>query len=367
MEDAERVLLARSVVAEHEVELVVVAPAPGDGGDRVVGGAVRLGEHAHELVGVPAPRREDPVGELDDALLIGAAKADDGHRPLDDPRGDVGESREGELPPNARARHGKGVAPALVVLVREDGAAHDGQVGVRADRVVREHPHELEQPLEGHAVDPHGHVLLGEDDAVLVVVHVGRVLHEPPLPRQLQGDEANGLTGGIVETPGVALALTAEQAARIGVRLPVEGGGYRARVLLGLREVDRDVEVTVAGVRHPLAVAGDAIGADVVGVERELVEVVGRLLGTVLVELPERRDDLPGSRGDAAHEARVKEVAARDAVLDDAATDRVVQEERERLLERGLRRLPLLDVEQGVGLVPQDVKEEVRGVGLLLP
>ena len=70
---------------------------------------------------------------------------------------------------------------ALEVVMRQDGAAHDGKVGVGADEVVREEVHEVEQAREGRAVDVHGAVLHAHGDAVLLEVRIGAVLQAPTL------------------------------------------------------------------------------------------------------------------------------------------------------------------------------------------
>ena len=59
----------------------------------------------------------------------------------------------------AHACHGKGVVAALHVVVRQNRAAHDGQIGIRADEVVREDLHEIQQLFKHGAVDLHGSVL----------------------------------------------------------------------------------------------------------------------------------------------------------------------------------------------------------------
>ena len=63
--------------------------------------------------------------------------------------------------------------PALEMVVVQDGAAHDGQVGIAAQQVVGELRHKSEEPPEGAPVDAHGHVPAVQHDAVLGVVGVG--------------------------------------------------------------------------------------------------------------------------------------------------------------------------------------------------
>ena len=72
--------------------------------------------------------------------------------------------------------HGEGVPPSLKVVVAEDGAAYDGQVGVGAYKVVGKQLDKVQQLAESRPVDFHRGVGTVERDAVLVVIYIGRIL-----------------------------------------------------------------------------------------------------------------------------------------------------------------------------------------------
>ena len=74
MEDAERILVRRAVVAQHEVELVAATLAARDRRDRIVRRAVRLREDVDGRVAVRAPEVEDLRREVDElvAVIVGA-------------------------------------------------------------------------------------------------------------------------------------------------------------------------------------------------------------------------------------------------------------------------------------------------------
>ena len=75
---------------------------------------------------------------------------------------------------------------ALEVHVAEDAAAHNGQVRIAAAGVVGELRHKIEQLLKGAGRDGHGRMLMGEHDAVLVVIYIGAVLQIPGLSAERQ-------------------------------------------------------------------------------------------------------------------------------------------------------------------------------------
>ena len=93
--------------------------------------------------------------------------------------------------------HGELVRAALEVVVRQNRAAHDGQVGVGADKVVREQVHKIEQAGQPLAVDVHRTMLGAHGNAVLVKVRVRAVLEAPTLAVELDGDNAQILAGGM--------------------------------------------------------------------------------------------------------------------------------------------------------------------------
>ena len=222
---------------------------------------------------------------------------------------------------------------------------------------MREERDEVEQAAEGRAVDLHRAVLGAEGDAVLVIVDVGRILQKPVLPREFDRDDAVVFARRIVGAPGagVALRLAAELALRVARGFGAAGRGDRARILLRLGEVDRDVELAVLRRGLPLAVLRDAVAADVVRVAGEAVIPVGRRLRFRVEERAEGPDHGRGPRREHAHETRVHQVAAGDPAVDEAARGRVVEDGFQdrlkvlaRFFPRGLEAVQAEDVQQAV-------------------
>ena len=278
MVDAEGILLRGDVVAQHQIQLKLSLPHTGDGGDGVVHLAVRLRENEGRLVRIAPPRGEDAVRQLHQALVVGAAQTDHGHGPLDDARLHIREVPEDHRLLNRRPLHGEGVAAALKMVVAQDGAAHDGKIGVAAHEVVGELLDEVQQLAEGGLLDLHGGVTAVEDDAMLVVVDIGAVLEEPVLPVDGDGNDPVILPGGVVEPSRVSLVLLAEQALGVAALGRCLGRGDGAGVLLRLGEIDGDIHIAVGGGGLPLHIPCDAVAPDIVGVLAEPVQPVRGLL-----------------------------------------------------------------------------------------
>ena len=211
-----------------------------------------------------------------------------------------------------------------------------------------------------------------EDDAVLVVIDVRGILQIPAAAVQLKGDDAVVLPGGMVHAARVALVFRAQGAFGIaGLRREL-GCGDGARVLLGLGEVDGDVQLAVFAGVGPLFVLRDAVAADVVGVLAEAVEPVGRLLRGDLVERMEAGADLVRPGRQHAHELRVEQIAGDLIIRADAAGDGIAGQHLQNIGQRGLCRgggfvegIELQRLEQRVARKDQILRlEEPRALGI---
>ncbi len=327
VEHAERVLVGGHVAAQREVGPVAVAHPVDDGRDGVVGHGARPGEDAHGGVVVGAPAVEHAAGGVEEGVAVVGLQADHRQGPAHHGAVHTRAPLHGEGLLDRRLHHGEHVAAALEVVVGQDGAAHHRQVGVGAEEVAGEPVQQVEEARHGGAVHVHGTVLPAHDDAVLAEVCIGAVLEAPRLALQRHGDDAQVLAGRVVaegrggRTAGIALVLHAELAGRVHVAV---GGGGPCRgdvagVLLGLGEVDGDLEVAPAGGRHPGHVAGDGRAAHVAGVAAEAVEPVGggpRPLGGL--DGAEGGVHDGGARDEPAHHGHGGAVAAAGGVLVEA-------------------------------------------------
>ena len=234
MVDAERILLRGDVVAQDEIQLIVVAAAARNRRDRIMRLTVCLGEDKRILIRVAAPCAENLVRKVDETRAVCAAQADGGKRPLDDARLDIRKACKADFLFNRRLGHGEGIAPALEMVVAENRAADNRQIGIGAEEIVREQRDEVEQLAESGAVDLHRGMLAVEGDAMLVVINIGRVLQ---IPLRIVDGNRNGaviLPRRRIQIACIALVFMAERTLRIGRLCRVACGGNRLWVLLGL-------------------------------------------------------------------------------------------------------------------------------------
>ena len=332
VEYAQRMLVGRDVAAKRQVGLVDFAAgiaagvdAADDGRHGVVRHAVGcVRDDAHRLIGPLAPGEDNLLGGVEQLGAVVRAQPQHRKRPLQHGTADLVKAGHVKLRDFGGMHHGELVRAALEVVVRQDRAAHDGQVGVRADEVMREQVHKVEQAGQALAVDVHRTMLGAHGNAVLVKVRVRAVLEAPALAVELDGDNAQILAGGVSAAvgcggaSGVALVFDAQLTGGI-LLARVFGGtgcGNIARVLLGLGQVDGDLKIAPVGGGAPFDVARDGGTAHVAGVAAQAVEPVGR--GAGLVDAHTAVEFLVYNRRPRhqhAHDAHGDAVAARYRVL----------------------------------------------------
>ena len=334
MEDAQRMLLAGAVVAQHQVQPVHAVHLAQDGRDGVVGRAVRLGIHVAFGIGIAAPGIEDALRLVNQRSLIRAGQLHRRHGPVQHAGRDLRVGR-GQLRPHAAVIHGEAVAAALEVVVVQDGAADDGQIGIAAQHVMGHLPDEAEQPLEGAPVNLHGDVLAVEDDAVLGIVGVGGILHVPVLARQLQRYNAVVLPGGEVAAACIAGVLDAQHALGIAHRGCILQLGDLLGILLRLGQVDGDFQLARGAVCKVAHVLGDGVHLDVVAHAAHVVEVLGGLLRFACInQAQEGVANLLGGRRHQAHDPGREQIPRIAHVLDDALLHRQVAQSAQKLRSR---------------------------------
>ena len=210
VENAQRMLVGRDVAAKRQVGLVDFAAgvaagvyAANDGRHGVVRHAIGcVRDDANRLIAPLAPGEDNLLGGIEQLSAVMRAQAQHRERPLQHATADLVKTGHAKLRDLGGVHHGELVCAALEVVVRQDRAAHDGQVGVGADEVMREQVHKVEQAGQALAVDVHRTMLGAHGNAVLVKVRVRAVLEAPALAVELDGDNAQILAGGVSSAVG---------------------------------------------------------------------------------------------------------------------------------------------------------------------
>ena len=175
---------------------------------------------------------------------------------------------------------------------------------------MRELLHEIKQLSEGSALDLHRCVVCVEHNAVLVVVNVRRILEEPVAMVDGHRNDAVVLSRRMVDASCISFVLLAQEAFRIAALLCQLRRRNRLRVLLRLRQVDRDIQRSKLCVRYPFQILLHAVSADIVRVSGQLVKIIRRRLRRLLlIKIIETANHLARSWNQHAHDLCVKQIA----------------------------------------------------------
>ena len=212
-------LFRGQVVAEYEVKLILAVPHPRDRRDRVVRLAACLGEDHCVGVAVLAPFRKDSACEVTELLLVRRVQAQHRHRIFHDAAVHILKSRHFKAELFFGLLHRERVVAALKMLMGENAAADDGQVGIAAEEIMRELLDERKQLIKRRAVDDHRRVLGVHHDRVFIVIDIRRILEAPWLAVDRDRHNAQVLPRRVRNRARVADILHAEQALRIMIHV----------------------------------------------------------------------------------------------------------------------------------------------------
>ncbi len=254
---------------------------------------------------------------------------------MENPRRHIRIAVEGNLLFDRRILHRESAAAALEMLVGEDGPAYDRQIRIASDEIVRELFCKARQLLKGPVVDHHRRMLLVQDNAVLVVVDIRRILQIPSFAAHRDRNDPVIFPGRMIRPACVPDIFRAQLAHRIARRLFPASSRDETRILFRLRQVYRDIEIAEFGLRLPPQILFAAFAADIVRDLRELIIPVRRSLRALrfvdgtefLVHL--RR---PGRHN--AHQLRVEEIPFRHRISAQSVVHRVVRQKSENFGQR---------------------------------
>ena len=178
--------------------------------------------------------------------------------------------------------------------------------------------HKIKQLSEGSALDLHRGMVRVEYDAVLVVVNVRRILEEPVTLVDGYRNDAVVLSRRMVDASCVSLVFLAQEAFRIAALLCQLRRRNRLRVLLRLRQIDRDIQRSELCVRRPFQILLHAVSADIVRVSGQFVKIIRRRLRRLLlIKIIETADHLAWSWNQHAHDLCVKQIAVCNRIVRD--------------------------------------------------
>ena len=165
-------------------------------------------------------------------------------------------------------------------------------------------------------LNPHRYMLRIKYDAMLIVIYIRRILESPLAAIDGHRNDTVVLTGRMVHTACITLIFTAQQAFRITGLLCQLCCGDGFGILLGLGQVDGNIQIAIFGGSYPFHILADTIAADIIGISAQFIIIVGSCLRRyLLVQLMKMTDHFTGSGHQQSHDLRIEKVTVYHTVL----------------------------------------------------
>ena len=166
----------------------------------------------------------------------------------------------------------------LIVVVGQDGATDNRQVGVGSCKIAWKSLDDVQQALKGQPADGHRKVLAVQKDAMLIKVGIGRILEAPLLSRNIKTNNPVIASSWMIDTTIVAFIFHTELTLRIVTRLNQLSRRNLLWILFRLREIDGNLQFTIVRWYTISNILCDSLQFDVVILLTELLEIRNCLL-----------------------------------------------------------------------------------------
>ena len=143
-------------------------------------------------------------------------------------------ARHGKLLLHAGPRHGKGIMTSLKMIMTQNGAANDRQVGIGSQEIMWELFYKIKQLHKRRAVNLHRGMLPVKDNTMLIIIYIWGILKSPAALIHRDADNTVIVSGRMIQTTCVALILHAKQTFRVAALLCQLGSRDSLRIFLRL-------------------------------------------------------------------------------------------------------------------------------------
>ena len=202
------------------------------------------------------------------------------------------------------------------MVMAQDRTANDRKVCIGTKEIMREKFHKIKQLDKRISLDLHRCMLAVEHDAVLIVIHIWRILESPRCIVDRDRNDPVVLSCRMVYTACISLIFRTQKAFRITACLGILRCSDRLRILLRFGKVDGNVDISVRTLNFPFLVFLNTIAADIVAVLAQFVEINSRFLRVLLISVPELLLNLCRTRHQTVHKSCIKKITVDNTVLD---------------------------------------------------
>ena len=187
---------------------------------------------------------------------------------------------------------------ALIVVVGQDRAADNRQVGVGSCEIAWKGLNDVQQALKGQPTDGHGKVLAVQKDAMLIKIGIGRILEAPLLSSQVKANNPMVGAGWMVQASLITFIFHAKLAGWIIAVLSLFSCRNLLGILFWLREIDGDFQISIFSRCFESNIFSNSLDLDIVILLTKLVKISYSLLGIRGISRPEVPIELARGRRD---------------------------------------------------------------------
>ena len=219
---------------------------------------------------------------------------------------------------NLCLRHGKGIMPALEMIVAEDRTSYDWKIRIGAKEIMWEQLYKIKQLDKCISLDLHRSMLTVKYDTMFIVVNIWRVLEAPWTVIDGNRDDPVVLPCRMIDSSCIAFIFRTKQTFWIAAGFYQLGSCDSLWVFFRLGQVDRDIDLAIFAVYCPFLIFFYAITSDIVTVLTQLIKIICGFFRIFFISIPEFSLHLGRTRHQTVHQFCIKEISVHNTVLDDA-------------------------------------------------
>ena len=218
------------------------------------------------------------------------------------------------------------------MIMAQNRTTDDRQIRIGAQHIMGKLFYKVKQLHKGIVLDFHRRVLAVKHDAVLIIIHIGRILKSPSAAVDRQRNDPVILTCRMIDTTCITLVFHTKQTFRITALLCQPCRRNRFGVFFRLGQIDRNIQIAVFRWRYPLFIPANTVSSNIVRVLTEFIKEIRRCFRGLFIFLMKPADDLAGTPYQTAHDLCVKQIPINDTILlQDPVFHRIIHHFRQKI------------------------------------
>ena len=169
------------------------------------------------------------------------------------------------------------------MVMTQNRTADNRQIRIGTHKIMRKLFYEIKQLTERVVLYLHRNMSGVENDTMLVIIYIRRILESPSASVNRYGYDSVILPCRMIDPARITFIFHAEKTLRIAALLRVFCRRNRFRVLLRFGKINGNIQITVLRRCNPFLVFFDAVSSDIIRVLAQLIEIIRRFLRALFI------------------------------------------------------------------------------------